>query len=83
MLINVRMEQKEWVAYRLRAYRRKNNLTQAQLGKMLGGITDSMVHKIESGQALTVNRLVQIATLLGVTVDELVKGEPEHAATKS
>lgn len=73
------MDIKERVGRRLRAYRVKKKLSQEQLGALLG-ISGPAVCYIEKGDNVTLERTVQIAALLGVTVDKLVKGEPEHAA---
>ena len=76
------MDIKERVGQRLRAYRMDKKLSQEELGAILG-ISGPAVFYIEQGRNLSYERAVQIAALLGVTVDDLPKGEAEHAATKS
>jgi len=73
------MDIKERVGQRLRDWRKAQGMTQAEIGACLG-ISGPALYGIESGRNLSIDRAVQIATLLGVTVDELLKGEPEHAA---
>lgn len=75
------MEIKERVGQRLRDWRRENGMTQVELGACLG-ISGPAVYAIEVGRNLSFQRAAQIAALLGETVDELLRGEPD-AATKS
>lgn len=76
------MDIKERVGQRLRDWRKAQGLTQAELGACLG-ISGPAVYAIEVGRNLSFERALQIATLLGVTIDELPRGEAEHAATQS
>lgn len=76
------MDIKERVGQRLRDWRKAQGLTQAELGACLG-ISGPAVYAIEVGRNLSFGRAAQIAALIGVTVDELLRGEPEHAATQS
>ena len=73
------MEIKERVGQRLRDWRKAQGLTQTELGALLG-LSGPALYGIESGRNLSIDRAVQIATLLGVTVDELLRGDAEHAA---
>lgn len=73
------MDIKERVGQRLKEWRRARGLTQAEIGACLG-ISGPALYGIESGRNLSIDRAVQIATLLGVTVDELLRGDAEHAA---
>jgi len=68
------MDIKERVGQRLRDWRKAHDLSQEQLGARFG-ISGPSVYAIEVGRSLSVDRAVQIAALLGVTVDELLKVE--------
>ncbi|WP_017154166.1 helix-turn-helix domain-containing protein [Bacillus bingmayongensis] len=56
----------------IRELRKRNNLTQKQLGK-LSDISESMISKIESGgKSTSIENLKKIANSLSTTMDDLV-----------
>ena len=73
------MELKERAGRRVKQYRLAHGLTQAALGSLLG-MSGPALYGIEAGRNLSLERAVQIAALLGCTVDDLLREEPEHAA---
>ena len=70
---------KTLVGARLKQYRQARGLTQAELGALLG-IKKPSVFAIEAGRSLSLERAKQIAALLGCTLDELTREEPEHVS---
>lgn len=64
----------------IREIRRKRRLTQAQLGK-LSGVPRLNIVRVENGQReLKASEAIRIAHTLGVTVEELISGQPERTA---
>ncbi len=57
--------------------RRKKNLTQEQLGKILS-VNQTAISKWENGQLPTASKLPEIAAVLGCTIDELFEREAEE-----
>ncbi len=56
--------------------RKQNNLTQSQLGKMLG-VSNKAVSKGENGTAKpNINKIYRLSQIFDVSVDELVTGNP-------
>lgn len=60
---------------RLRQYRREKRLTQQELAELLG-VSNKSVSRWESGSYPDVATLAPLARALGVTVDELLGGQP-------
>lgn len=59
------------IGEKIRAKREELGLSQAQLGKQAGGISQATVDKIESGQTLRSKFMPQIAQRLGIPLDEI------------
>lgn len=59
------------VGVRLRAARRKANLTQVQLGE-ISGFKDSYIAELESGSNVTLKTLIRIASALNLQVADLL-----------
>ncbi len=59
------------IGEKIRARREQLGLSQAQLGKQAGGISQATVDKIESGQTLRSKFMPQIAQRLGIPLDEI------------
>ena len=57
----------------LKIFREKNNISQMQLANELG-ISQQAINKWETGESLPrADKLLQLAEILGCTVDELLK----------
>jgi transcriptional regulator with XRE-family HTH domain len=65
---------------RVASQRALKDWTQAELGEALG-ITPTQVWRIENGQSnASVATLRKLASLFGVTIDWLLRGEEEHVS---
>ena len=63
---------------RIREERKKHNLTQEQLAEQLG-VSTTYIGYVERGERnLTLPKLTQLASLLEVTVDELMSNPAAH-----
>ena len=63
-------------------YRKKNNLTQKELGDMIG-VSLKTISKWECGKGLPdVSLLDKLSEVLGISIDELLKGNNEHKTNK-
>jgi transcriptional regulator with XRE-family HTH domain len=70
-------------AARLKAIRTGRNMTLAELGK-LARMPVSTLSKLENGKAsFTYDKMVQLATALGIDLSQLLSGEPAHSAVSA
>lgn len=67
------------VGLMLKHRREKCGLYQDDLAKAWKVSRQTICH-IETGRSLSYTRLLKIADFLELTVDELLRGDPEHAA---
>ena len=58
----------------MRTLRRKKNLTQHELGELVGGVPYQSIQNIESGKVLNPRYILELARVLGVSTDYLLKG---------
>ena len=64
----------------IKSLRKRHRMTQAALASVLG-VRQNTVAQWETGtRTPSARRLLQIAKLYGVTVDELLKEDDDHAA---
>ena len=66
---------------RVRKYRRQKELSQEQLGELVG-FSQSKISKIENGDWDSLSDLRLIARVLEVPIEELVKEEAESSDVK-
>jgi len=67
------------VGLMLKRRREKCGLYQEDLAKEWKVSRQTICH-IETGRSLSYTRLLKISDFLNISVDELLRGEPEHAA---
>ncbi len=67
------------VGKRLRSLRVERRISRTVMAAQLG-ISQPALYYIESGKNCPMVRVMAAARILGVTVDSLLEGEPEHAA---
>jgi transcriptional regulator with XRE-family HTH domain len=72
------MKMKEMFKLHLKEIRQQKNITQAELADILG-ITQSALSQFENGKVVpTVERLIEFAVILNVTLDELIEYKYLH-----
>ena len=75
-----RMEFRRQFGQRLKALRERKKLSKTAVAAALG-CTVQNIYGIEHGKWGTdASNLETLAKLFGVTIDEILEGEPEHAA---
>jgi transcriptional regulator with XRE-family HTH domain len=67
------------VGKRLRLLRKARRISRTEMAAKLG-ISQPALYYIETGKNCPMVRVMAAARILGVTVDSLLEGEPEHAA---
>ncbi len=73
---------KEYIGKAVRAARKRQGLTQQQLGDAIGRTAES-ISNLERGERLSFDALSAVASELKVTVSDLCEGfEPRRRATK-
>ena len=68
------MDLKE-IGIKIRKYREKAGLSQAQLGSLVG-LGQSAINKIENGQNTTIKKLIEIAEILKIPLYEFFVEKP-------
>ena len=62
---------------RVRQIRRFREMTQAELAKEMGYASSNCVHRLEKGRCdLPFSRIEKVATVLGISITELVTNDP-------
>ncbi len=69
------------VGSRIKSARKKRNLTQEQAGKM-ANLTAQYWSLVENGQRASINAYLQIAAILGVTLNDLFYEESHRVKTE-
>lgn len=67
------------VGCKIRAMRKEKGMTQKEVADTLGCSAQN-VSSIEKGRYVGTRNLVVLARLFGVPLDDLLKGDPDHAA---
>ena len=79
MTINKNEAFRHEVGCKLREMRKAKRMTQRQIADVIGCSVQN-VSSIERGRYTGTRNLLVLASLFGVTVDELLRGEPDHAS---